>query len=288
MTAPADSPAAPRSRAPAAARPGPAGRARARDARAPRGAHRRRPPDDGPVPLDDHDLAQDPGRGLRESRLSFPLGPPLRELPEHVERLPDDVRDVLPQLVQARRPLNTIGQLVSCSMAAFAFAVLPFRGPRAAVRAAPGDPDHPVPGRPRPELHPLPDCCRTRSARAGTGSGRRSRCGSGPSWAAPSGPSCSASSSWRSRRSSPTRPGSTARTRGRSIATSTCRWPSRRWRRWRSSRSCGPGTTCSTRSSTCATSTSTRRRSGWRFFQGQYVGQVAGDDGGRPRQPARR
>ena len=46
------------------------------------------------------------------------------------------------------------GQLVTASMAAYAFAVIPFRA-GAHCSGAPGDPDHPVPGRPRPQLHPL-------------------------------------------------------------------------------------------------------------------------------------
>ena len=51
--------------------------------------------------------------------------------------------------------LNTAGQLVTCSMAAYAFAAIPFRGRGPAVRAAARDADHPDPGRPRPELHPV-------------------------------------------------------------------------------------------------------------------------------------
>ena len=54
------------------------------------------------------DLAQDPGRGLRDAAAQLPVGAALRELREHVERLPErrDVRDVLPELDQARPPLH--------------------------------------------------------------------------------------------------------------------------------------------------------------------------------------
>ena len=52
--------------------------------------------------------------------------------------------------------LATLGQVVTCSMAAYAFAVLRVPGQADPVRADPGDPDHPVPDRPGPELHPLP------------------------------------------------------------------------------------------------------------------------------------
>ena len=169
--------------------------------------------------------------------------------------------------------LNTIGQLISCSMAAFAFAALRFRFRGAALRAPARHADHPVPGRPRPELHPLPAAAPSRSARAATGSGRRSRCGSGRSSAARSGRSCSASSSWRSRASSPTRPASTGRTRGRSTATSTCRWPSRPSRRSRSSRSCGRWNDLIDPIIYLRDVESLTLTAGLSLFQGQYVGQ---------------
>ena len=155
---------------------------------------------------------------------ALPFGDVLRELGQDRDAEHDRPADqLLDGRVRLRRP--------------------PLPVPGAAVRAAPGDADHPVPGRARPELHPVPASCPTRPAPAATGSGPRSRCGSGRSSAARSGRSCSASSSWRSRTSWPMRPGSTERTRGTSIATSTCRWPSPPWPPWRSSRSCGPGTT---------------------------------------------
>ena len=52
--------------------------------------------------------------------------------------------------------LATLGQLITCSMAAYAFAVFDFRFKRVLFARDPGDPHHPVPDRPRPQLHPLP------------------------------------------------------------------------------------------------------------------------------------
>ena len=139
--------------------------------------------------------------------------------------------------------LNTVGQLISCSMAAFAFAALRFRFREPLFAPPPGDADHPVPGRPRPELHPLPAPAapiqheRQLDRHAGAAVGRRvprRRVRDVP--APPVLPGDPA-------RARPTPRASTGRIRGRSTATSTCRWPSPPSRRSRSSRSCGPGTT---------------------------------------------
>ncbi len=52
--------------------------------------------------------------------------------------------------------LATAGQLVTCAMAAYAFAVLDVPRQADPLRADPGHPDHPVPGGPGAELRALP------------------------------------------------------------------------------------------------------------------------------------
>ncbi|MFN8521069.1 MAG: ABC transporter permease subunit [Chloroflexota bacterium] len=84
---------------------------------------------DGAVPVDGLDRVQDPRRGLHQRSVRVPVGAPRRELRADVEcPARRHVRRLLPQLAQDSDPLNTIGALVSCSLAAFAFAILPFRG----------------------------------------------------------------------------------------------------------------------------------------------------------------
>ena len=75
--------------------------------------------------------------------------------------------------------LCTAGQLVTSSMAAYAFAVIPFRGRGPLFGILLATLIIPVPGRPGSRTSSSTGACRTRSAPAATGSGPRSRCGSG-------------------------------------------------------------------------------------------------------------
>ena len=264
-----------------------------------RPADRRRPADDGPVLLDDRRRRSRPGpRSSARRRSRFPTGPHWENYAKMWNALPGrDVRDVLPQLAQARdaqhdRPARQLldGRLrlrrarrsaaaACCSRCILATLIIPFQVVL-------------VPNFILYRLLPAPvqrERQLDRDAGAAVGRGvLRRRLRDLP--AAPVLPGDPAAS-W------PTRPASTARTRGRSSATSTCRWPGRPWRRSRSSLHVDAGTTCSTRSSTCATSTSTRRPSGLAFFQGQFVGKwpemmagalvsVAADDHPVRRRPA--
>ncbi len=117
----------------------------------------RRPRDDGALLLDDPHVAQDPLRGVRRATAGAPQRRPFRELRDDVERPAGrHVRRHSSSTRSSSRPSTRWAQLVSCSLAAFAFAVHAVPGQGAAVRAHPGDADHPVPGRPGAELHPVP------------------------------------------------------------------------------------------------------------------------------------
>ena len=174
-------------------------------------------------------------------------------------------------------------QLISCSMAAFAFAVLRFRfrEPLFALLLVTLIIPFQVVLVPNFILYRLLPASVQHERQLDRDPG--AAVGRARSSAARSGRSCCASSSCRSRASWPTRPASTARTRGRSTATSTCRSPARPWRRWRSSPSCGPGTTSSTRSSTCATVELHAHRRPV-AVPGPVRGEVAAADGRRPGQ----
>ena len=213
-----------------------------------RPAHRRRPADDGPLLLDADHVAQDARRGVRgaAARASRP-GAHWENYATMWNALPGrDVRDVLPQLAQARAAQHG-GPARDLLDGRLRVRGDPVPRPRPAVRAPARHADHPDPGRARPELRPVAQPAqpvqreRQLLRHPGAAVGRRvagRRVRDVP--AAPVLPG-------RPRRSSPTRHASTARTRGRSSAGSTCRSPGRRSRRSRSSPSCGPGTTCSTR-----------------------------------------
>ena len=181
--------------------------------------------------------------------------------------------------------LATIGALVSCSMAAFAFAVLPFRGKGllfALVMATLIIPFQVVlvPNfilyRTLP--HPFSDSGNWIGTQeplwVGAWLGRRLRHLPPPPVLPDHAPRAG-------------RRGARGRREpvGHLPAASTCRWPGRCWRRWPSSPSCGAGTTSSSPLIYLRDLPDYTTTVGLAFFQGQFVGQVAGDDGRRAGQP---
>ncbi len=123
-----------------------------------RGADRRRAGDDDPVLLDAAHLAQDAGRGVRRRRRCRSRPAPTGRTTSGCGTRSGTSRSATFFLNSLKiATLSTIGEVFACSLAAFAFAVHPVPRPAAAVRAADGDPDHPVPGRPRAQLHPVAD-----------------------------------------------------------------------------------------------------------------------------------
>jgi len=74
--------------------------------------------------VDGLDLAQDAGRGLCQPPTLFPTQPRWENYSEMWNALPFDTFFVNSVKLAL---LNTVGQLISCSMAAYAFAALRFR-----------------------------------------------------------------------------------------------------------------------------------------------------------------
>ena len=142
--------------------------------------------------------------------------------------------------------LNTAGQLVTCSMAAYAFAAIPFRGRGPLFGLLLATLIIPT------QVVLVPNFILWRSlpnpfSESGSFYGTQEPLWVGAWLGGAFGTFLLRQFFLAIPRSSPTRHASTARTRGRSSAGSTCRSPSPRSRRSRSSPSCGPGTTCSTR-----------------------------------------
>ena len=118
-----------------------------------RPAGRRRAAHDGAVPVDDLDVAQDPGGGLRRSRRRCSRRCPSgRTTPTCGTPCRSRILHQLSQAggAQHDRPAD---QLLDGGVR---LRGAPLPVPRAALRPPAGHADHPVPGRPRPELHPVP------------------------------------------------------------------------------------------------------------------------------------
>jgi ABC-type glycerol-3-phosphate transport system permease component len=135
--------------------------------------------------------------------------------------------------------LSTVGQLLTCSMAAFVFAVVRFRGREflfvllLATMLIP------------PQVTLVPNFILFRTLGILKYSPQMALW-LPAFWGGAFGTFCCGSSSSPSRVILRKRPASTAHRCGRFSGASICRWRSRPWLHWRSSRSCGRGTICST------------------------------------------